>query len=199
MRAESSVLIFLVLLLVVMGAKRLWVQASVSDEQWVGLSARADSVLAVRPLGAGSYPWRAYNRRQTFRRYVVELNTADSVALCGVYGIGPIFAHRILVRRVQLGGFYALEQLLEIRGIDKEVLARIGKSFLIDSTRIKKININFAPLNVLSAHPYITPSMARRIERERMKGGIFSSTRDLTTRDILLPQEALRVAPYLSW
>lgn len=170
------------------------------DEHWATYCTLADSVLR---SSHGTRKWEQSKWREFYRdsprSYVVEINGADSVALVKVYGIGPTFAHRILRRRNELGGFYALEQLSEIRGITNEVLERVTKSFLVDSGSIKKININFAPLNVLRSHPYFTPNMVRRIEMERMKGGFFRNHKELIDKDILLPKEARRVAPYLSF
>ncbi|MEG2495095.1 MAG: helix-hairpin-helix domain-containing protein [Mucinivorans sp.] len=200
MRAESVILTLLALVVVCRSAASFVGVDGGDAPRWIALTSRADSVLAPR-VPINPPPDQRHDYKSIFARkpYVVELNGADSVALCRVYGIGPVFAHRIIARRAALGGFHSLAQLLEIRGIDGSVLDVIGKSFLIDSSRIQKININFAPSNVLVSHPYFTPSMVRRIEKERKKGGIFSSTRDLITKDILLPGEALRVAPYLLW
>lgn len=54
----------------------------------------------------------------------VDLNTADSVALVGVPGIGPALAGRILGRRrrTRFGG---VEDLLEVRGIGPATLERL--------------------------------------------------------------------------
>ena len=59
----------------------------------------------------------------------VELNSADSLELLGLKGIGPVFASRILKYRNLLGGFYSVSQLLEVYGFPEETyLNKIGRA-----------------------------------------------------------------------
>ena len=51
---------------------------------------------------------------------VVELNTADTTILKKVPGIGSTFARRIIKYRELLGGFFTVEQLREVYGLDEE-------------------------------------------------------------------------------
>ncbi|MDR0796724.1 MAG: helix-hairpin-helix domain-containing protein, partial [Tannerella sp.] len=51
---------------------------------------------------------------------VVELNSADTTILKKVPGIGSAFANRIVRFRNLLGGFYTVQQLAEVYGIDEE-------------------------------------------------------------------------------
>lgn len=129
----------------------------------------------------------------------LDLNSADSSSLIKVYGIGPVFSSRIVAYRRQLGGYASVEQLMEVRGISRDVFEKISVNFWVDSTLIQKININFATRKELTAHPYINASAARRIERSRTMEGGYYSLSDLKKRDILLPQEAAKLAPYLSF
>lgn len=145
-----------------------------------------------------SRPDRPFSRAQ-FKPLHIELNKADSLQLLRVYGIGPIFAHRILSYRNRLGGFINIEQLMEVKGIDREKFTQVYRNFYLDTARIVKISINFAPHHILTAHPYVTPSMAARIDKYRKSKGGFLNYKELIDNDILLPQEAHRVAPYLSF
>src|SRR5574344_59199 len=52
----------------------------------------------------------------------LDLNSADSQALLSLKGIGPYYAGKILDYRNRLGNFSSLDQLLEIKGFDKERL-----------------------------------------------------------------------------
>lgn len=47
----------------------------------------------------------------------VSLNSADRTALETIPGIGPVTAAAILAHRAELGGFSALEELLDVNGI----------------------------------------------------------------------------------
>ena len=53
---------------------------------------------------------------------LVDLNTADQVALETIPGIGPVTATAILEYREQVGWFTAVEQLLEVSGIGPATL-----------------------------------------------------------------------------
>jgi DNA uptake protein ComE-like DNA-binding protein len=126
----------------------------------------------------------------------IELNTADSARLTTVRGIGPVIARNIAAYRRRLGGFAAKEQLREVWGVTDENFEAISAQFFIDTAVIQKIDINFAPSNLLRGHPYFTGSMAERIVSARTKGG-WSTLKELMDKDILLPHEAEKVAPYV--
>jgi competence ComEA-like helix-hairpin-helix protein len=57
--------------------------------------------------------------------YRVDLNTADAATLDLLPGIGPSLGGRIIGYRDQVGGFSAVEQLAEVRGIGQVVLERL--------------------------------------------------------------------------
>ena len=131
----------------------------------------------------------------------IELNSADSALLTTVRGIGPVLSRNIVAYRRRLGGFVRKNQLKEVRGIDDENFDAISAQFFLDTAVIQKINLNFAPANVLRSHPYFTESMVERMVRGRERiqetEGGWSTLRELTDKDILLPDEARRVAPYV--
>lgn len=126
----------------------------------------------------------------------LDLNKASQSDLKRVYGIGEAYSRRIVEYRESLGGFHSVEQLKEVRGIDNQVYTKIFRNFFISDSSYSKININFATQSQLQKHPYISASMARRIVEARKRGGYFNNTRELIDKDILLPGEAHRVAPY---
>ena len=55
----------------------------------------------------------------------IDLNSADTLALQQVPGIGPSFARRIARYRDQLGGYYTVLQLQEIFGMEPDRYQRI--------------------------------------------------------------------------
>jgi len=127
----------------------------------------------------------------------IELNTADSAKLCTVKGIGPVISANIVRHRNRLGGFVRKNQLKEVWGITEENFGPISAQFFIDTAVIQKINLNFAPANSLRSHPYFSRSMEERIlEARKLKGG-WKQLRELVDNDILLPDEAEKVAPYV--
>lgn len=146
---------------------------------------------------------RNYPTRMSAAPYVpkpevyIELNEADSAKLCTVKGIGPVISRNIVHYRNRLGGFARIEQLREVYGITNENFTPIAQQFFIDTAVIQKIDINFASANNLGTHPYMSRSMAERIVRARNLKGGWNNLRELIDNDILLPDEARKVASYV--
>ena len=132
----------------------------------------------------------------------VELNRADTTELCRVYGIGPRSARAIVTYRERLGGFYCVEQLTEVRGVTEANYERIVKQISCDSFLIRKININFAPLERLRIHPYMPPRLLRKLlnkrQQRKSKGG-WSTVEEMVDDNILTEEEARRLRPYLQF
>lgn len=73
---------------------------------------------------------------------VVELNSADTTALKMVPGIGSVFAKRIIKYRDLLGGFYSVEQLGEVYGIDEDRYEAMKSWFSVDPSVISHLFVN---------------------------------------------------------
>ena len=54
----------------------------------------------------------------------VDINTADKETLMSLRGIGEAFAERIIEYRDQNGGFKAVEELTNIRGIGRTLVEK---------------------------------------------------------------------------
>jgi len=104
-------------------------------------------------------------------RRLVQLNTADSMELVSLPGIGPFYAKKILQYREKLGGFAEKGQLLEIFGIDDERFALISDRVDVDTNLIVKIDIKDASYEQLARNPYIGGYIARSIIRFRESRG----------------------------
>jgi len=129
----------------------------------------------------------------------VKLNTADTLDLQQLYGIGPAFARRIVKYRNKLGGFYRKEQLKEVWGMDDERYQKIEDYCIVDPSKIKKIDINTATIKQLNKHPYIDFSIAKRIILLRKKkGGRFNSIEELKEIDMLYDELFQKIKPFLS-
>jgi DNA uptake protein ComE-like DNA-binding protein len=129
----------------------------------------------------------------------MELNAADSAALTQLPSIGPVLASRIVKYRRLTGGFSAVAQLGEVYGIDSARTALLSPYLSVDSSLIRKIPINKATLKELSIHPYLTDEQARGILYYRRLQKTVTTLDELIKNNILLPEEARRIAPYLSF
>jgi competence protein ComEA len=145
------------------------------------------------------------SEKPTSRR-LVEINTADSLQLLAVKGIGPYFAHKILQYRNQLGGYFSLSQLGEAFIIPVASLAEkqqrmdeIKAQLTVNISRIKKININTANQQQLSAHPYISYKQASAILKYIARYGKIKSLDDLTVLGIITTRDATLLKHYISF
>ncbi len=57
---------------------------------------------------------------------LVNLNTADQVALESLPEVGPVTAQAIVAYRAEIGGFTSVDQLLDVDGIGEATLAKIA-------------------------------------------------------------------------
>lgn len=108
----------------------------------------------------------------------VQLNAADTAMLKKVPGIGSYFARQIVNYRQRLGGFVAVEQLLEIEDFPSESL-RFFQITVSEKDKINKLNLNKLTLNQLKRHPYMGFYRARAIVDYRRLHGALRSLDDL--------------------
>lgn len=127
---------------------------------------------------------------------LLELNSADSVQLTSVKGIGPFFAKNIIKYKNLLGGYSSKEQLMEVWKFDKEKYEAIEKFVTVDASKIQKININTCTAKELK-HPYLTWKIAKGIVNYRAKHGNFTALEEIKRTDLLTEELFLKVAPYL--
>ena len=135
-------------------------------------------------------------RRQ---RLTVELNSADTLTLQLLHGIGPARARRIVEYRERLGGYRNVEQLLEVYGIDAGLLADMAPHLTVDTTAVNKMEINRLSLKQLLRHPYIEYYQARDIVRLRDKGIAITTADDLRAVPSMNDSTLRRLLPYVAF
>ena len=125
----------------------------------------------------------------------IVLNTADTTTLKKVPGIGSGWARTIASYGNYLGGYVAVEQLLDIDGFPEELL----HYFTIKDPSPKKLKINELSLNQLKRHPYINFYQARAITDYRRLNGKLQSLDQLKLLKEF-PEEAIkRLEPYIEY
>lgn len=141
-----------------------------------------------------SIPVSKYGTRLPKEKYVCNLNTADSAALVGLYGIGGYYARKILQYRERLGGsFVDARQLLEIEGFTQERFDRIAGNVVVLEGDVKRVSLLEADMEFLRRHPYIGPYAAKGIETFLRLKGRASFISDVQLLDELVKERVLSV------
>jgi competence protein ComEA len=127
---------------------------------------------------------------------IVELNSADSLSLVAIKGIGPSFAKRILKYRSLLGGYVNAEQLLEVYGFTEEMYAQIRTQVSVDPALVKRINLNSDDFKTVNKHPYLSYELTKVIFDWRRKTVITAYNIETVIND----EEVLKkMQPYLAY
>lgn len=122
----------------------------------------------------------------------IDLNAADTLLLQRVPGIGPSFARRIVKYRGMLGGYYCVEQLQEVFGMDRERYDKIAPYMSI-RTEVHRLELS---VDSIPRHPYLS------YRHKRVLVDILSQNPPLTWEKIMssaafTKDDSLRLAPYL--
>ena len=126
----------------------------------------------------------------------VVLNSADTAQLRKVPGIGSYFARKIVEYRERLGGYYRVQQLLEIEDFPETAV----NFFIIpDGTEFRKMNLNRLSLNELKRHPYINFYQAREIVDFRRLHGRIENLQQLSLSKDFPPEAIERLLPYVEY
>ncbi|MGE0637935.1 MAG: ComEA family DNA-binding protein [Bacteroidia bacterium] len=138
---------------------------------------------------------KEYPPKQTV---LVEINTADSLDLIKIKGIGPYISMKIIEYRTKLGGFYSKEQLREVYKIDSVRYREIEPFLTVDPFEVKKLNINTATVDELKNHPYIRYNIANSIVSIRQQHGRFKEIKAIMKSHLVTEDVFRKIAPYLT-
>ena len=141
------------------------------------------------------------SKKETFSKepkyVVVDINKADTAAFIALPGIGNKLALRIVNFRDRLGGFYSIDQIGETYGLPDSVFRKIKPFLKLETTLIKKININTAAKDEMKSHPYIKWNLANAIVEYRNQHGNFSSLEDLKKISLITTEVFDKIKFYL--
>lgn len=142
----------------------------------------------------------SYMRNDKIQKYkqlvLLDINSVDSLSLIRVPGIGPAFAHRILSLRNLLGGYYTVEQLQEVYGMDEEKYLSLRRWFVV-KTPPKTYLLENIQADSIPKHIYISYKQRRALEYIIYKYGRITSWRILMQNEAFNRDDSVRLSHYL--
>ena len=152
-------------------------------------------------LTASNFPTRTPSGYARKPRVVqpFDLNTADTLTLMQLRGIGQRRAARIVELREKLGGFVSASQLADVWGLDPELVDSLAKyGHIAPDFHPRPLALNSATLDELKQHPYVGPRLARLIAAYRDQHGPFARPEDLRQIKVLEESAYQKLQPYLA-
>ena len=138
---------------------------------------------------------------------IIELNSADTLSLQYIRGIGSGIAKQIVRYREQLGGYYSAEQIRDIarlREYDRDTLIY----FTFDSVlphltacadSIRPVPVNHSSVQRLQHHPYLRFEQAKALYTLRRNRFKLKSIDELRSLPEFTEQDLERLKWYLSF
>lgn len=138
------------------------------------------------------------NEPRIFSYSTIDINTADTTAFISLPGIGSKLAARIVNFRDKLGGFYSINQVGETYGVPDSTFQKIKQYLKLETTSVKKININTATVEELKLHPYIKYTIANPVIAYRNEHGPFSKVEDIKKVMAVTDEIYNKISPYMT-
>ena len=110
---------------------------------------------------------------------ILELNSADTLDLQQLRGIGPGFARRIVNYRERLRGFSDKQQVLEVFGMDTARYRSIAGNLKVNPDSIQPFDLNTVTFKELLRHPYFPFATTKNIMIYRQKHKVFRTLDEL--------------------
>lgn len=133
--------------------------------------------------------------KESPRQIHINLNQATVEELMTVPGIGNYFAKKIVEYREHLGGFYDINQLLEVYRVDQEKLTKWTPYLEVNPADIKQLSLNSGTAEELQKHPYISWNLANSLVKLRQQKGYYKRVED-SKQSVLMTQELYQKLKY---
>jgi competence protein ComEA len=139
------------------------------------------------------------SRSMASKQLLIDINEADTNMLMELRGIGPAFARRIVKYREKLGGFYSVDQLLEVYGFDPQRLGLIKEQCTVGKGPYRMIRINTVSAQEIKYHPYLSYDLAKKFIDARIQKGGFRSAQDIKGVPEISDELLQKVIPYFDF
>jgi len=130
-------------------------------------------------------------------RPILELNSIDSVQLVSLKGIGPFYASQIIKYRKKIGGYYKIEQLLEVWKMRPETYILLTEQLFVDSEEVQKLRLNTIAFEELYKHPYLSYAQANSIVKMRAQSNGFNHVSEIKKSKLIDSKTFDKLLPYL--
>lgn len=134
---------------------------------------------------------------KTIPDVILDLNSVDTTQLATIMKKG--LAKRIIGYREILGGYYSIDQLKEVYSITEEDIKNVVPYLKIDTTNLRKIDVNKASVEQLKRHPYINFYQAKAIYELRKAKKYLSSINDIFHLEEFSENDIKKITPYLNF
>ncbi len=180
-------------------------------------STKSDSTLLAKPTTAKVKPNKsAKQERRRFQtpytsnrtpyvsnKYpqgtIIELNSADTLELQKIPGIGSSFSRRIVKYRSLLGGFFSVTQLAEVYGIDEDRYNQLHSWFRIDTALITPLYVNQADFRTMLRHPYLNKQQTIALQNHIKRNGRLNGWMDIRLLEEFSVTDFERLRHYFSF
>lgn len=136
--------------------------------------------------------------RKGVKKELLELNTADSISIVKLNGVGPGYTKRIMKYRSLLGGFHSINQLKEIYGMTDSLYEILTSQVRFDTKALSMIPINVIDFNSLRKHPYFNFQTAQALINYRSKHGKLKED-DIKSLGVFKEDKLMLILPYLDF
>ena len=136
--------------------------------------------------------------KKIYPKTIIDINTADSLAIVYLKGIGPGFTKRIIKYRTMLGGFHSMSQLKEVYGMTDSLYTSLSTQIKVDEFTITKIPINAIDFNSLRKHPYFNFQTAQAVINYKFKHGRLTES-DFENLGVFSEEKLKLILPYLTY
>ncbi len=165
-------------------------------EPWIAIETRLEKAKH-QQKAPEPYSGKLINPPPVKSLKMVELNSADSIALLDLNGIGPSFAGRITRYKNLLGGFANPTQILEVRGMDSVRYNQFIGQCLLDTALIRKMDLNTVTFREMLRHPYFEYYLVKAIFRHKDEIGKFDSLEQIKDLEVMYEELYEKIRPYL--
>ncbi|MBS1670795.1 MAG: helix-hairpin-helix domain-containing protein [Bacteroidetes bacterium] len=128
----------------------------------------------------------------------IDINIATPQEWFTIPNMDRSLAYKIIKYKEKLGGFLTIQQVKETYGLTDSLFKTIEPYLILQTTNIKKININTADDYTLSNHPYINKDVAKAIIIYRAQHGAYTKIDDIKKIVFIKDELYNKIAPYLA-